>query len=370
MIRLTSAFLLCLLAMSVTPAGAQQPGQPPELFTTGTVVSSTETTLVVRTDAGDLRLFTLTPNTQQPAQIQAGARVRVVQAAPTDAFGVAPAAVVREEGAPQTQAKPPAAGQGQAKASDQPGTTTGTVVSSSRTTLVVKSGDEDYKLFQLTSNTTKPAQVPMGATVRVIAGPAADNGVPSATSVRIEALPPQGLQPQPPATDEPIPASVTKLEKSIQRETSRYRLGIRTGVALDPELVVIGAQGQIGPFFSENAWFRPNIEFDFGQVTDLVGFNFDGIYRLPVTQREGRWTVFFGGGLSLNISKEGFDPENFRTNVPASEDVSFSDWGFDAGLNLLGGISMRNGAFVEIKTTVYSEPTLRFILGYTFSPIF
>ena len=310
-------------------------------------------------------LFTLTPDTQRPAQIQAGAKVRVVQAAPTDAYGVAPAAFVREEGSPpqgqQSQSKPPAAGQakppaaGQAKpqASDQPDTTTGTVVSSSRTTLVVKSGDEDYKLFQLTSNTTKPSQLPTGATVRVVAGPVdANSGATSAASVRIESLPAQGLQPQPPATDEPVPASVTKLEKSIQRETSRYKLGIRTGVALDPELVVIGAQGQIGPFFNENAWFRPNLEFDFGQVTDLVGFNFDGVYRLPVTQREGRWTVFFGGGLALNISKEGFNAENFAGS--SDQDVTFSDWGFDAGLNLLGGISMRNGAFVEIKTTVYS----------------
>jgi hypothetical protein len=84
-----------------------------------------------------------------------------------------------------------------------------------------------------------------------------------------------------------------------------------------------------------------------------------------VTQREGRWTVYFGGGPSVNISKEGFNASNF-SNVGPDEEVTFSDWGFDVGLNLLGGIQMRNGAFVEIKSVVYSTPGLRFILGYNF----
>ena len=46
----------------------------------------------------------------------------------------------------------------------------------------------------------------------------------------------------------------------------------------------------------------------------------------------------------------------------------FSDFHTNVGLNLLGGLRNRNGMFVELKASVYSEPapTLRLIVGYNF----
>jgi hypothetical protein len=129
---------------------------------------------------------------------------------------------------------------------------------------------------------------------------------------------------------------VRQLEQSIKRQTSRFRLGIRGGAALDPELIMIGAQSLIGPFFSNAIWARPNVEFGFGEVTDLIGFNFEGIYRVPVTERNSRWGFFFGGGPAFNFVKLGFTQEGV---VEQDEDFSFDDFDLDVGLNIVAGFS-------------------------------
>ena len=53
---------------------------------------------------------------------------------------------------------------------------------------------------------------------------------------------------------------------------------------------------QVGPFFNENVWARPNIELGFGEVTTLVAINFEGIYRIPVTQRGVATSVHVSSG--------------------------------------------------------------------------
>jgi hypothetical protein len=255
------------------------------------------------------------------------------------------------------------AGEAQANPATQ-APTTGTVISSSRTTLVVRTDTGDYKLFELNSDTTQPAQIAAGATVAVTA-PAAGAGtgqVPIASAVRVTTLPAQGLAPKQ-DPDEPIPASVKQLERSIQRQTARFRLGVRAGAALDPELIVFGAQSQIGPFFNDNIWARPNIEFGFGEVTDLIGLNFDGVYRVPVTERGGRWGFFLGGGPVLNFVKLGFTNEG---DEDPDQNFSFDDFDLDVGLNILAGVQSRAGMFMELKTTVYANPGMRFVVGTSF----
>jgi hypothetical protein len=54
-------------------------------------------------------------------------------------------------------------------------------------------------------------------------------------------------------------------------------------MALDPELVLIGVQAQVGPLFNPNVFLRPNAEFAFGEVTALFALNMEAIYQLPVS---------------------------------------------------------------------------------------
>jgi len=247
--------------------------------------------------------------------------------------------------------------------------TTGTVVSSTRTTLVIRTAPGDYKLYELNADTTRPAALPPGATVNVAAMPLADgSAVPVASMVRVTAQPVQGLAGQPKPADEPVPQTIQSLEQSIQRQTGRYRVGVRAGAALDPELIMLGVQSQIGPFFNDNVWARPNLEFGFGEVTDLIGLNFDGIYRVPVTNRSSRWSFFFGGGPVLNFVKLGFSREGDvdLSDPQTDEDFSFDDFDLDAGLNILAGVQSRGGMFMELKTTVYANPGMRFVVGTNF----
>ncbi len=240
----------------------------------------------------------------------------------------------------------------------------GIVVSATSSTLVLRMEDGSYKLFELDRDTTKPRQIPSGATASVLTTGRFNEEVPYVNAVRITAMPaaPAPGEPPPAAVPgEPVPPAVRRAERQIQREVSRWKAGVRTGAALGPEQIMLGGQAQLGPFFSDNVWGRPNLEWLFGEVTDQIAINLEGMYRLPVTNRDSRWTVYLGGGPGFNFIKRGFDTGRF-----SDEDVEFGDWGFDVGLNFFIGMQMRSGMFLELKAAAYAEPTLRFAVGYNF----
>jgi len=267
----------------------------------------------------------------------------------------------RETGAQSSQAQ---AGQGKSSSLQ------GTVVSTARSTIVVKTTDGLFQLFVLDRETLKPDAIPQQAQVRVTFVPTDDASTPPiADAVQITAPPPPKVaaltgetpqaQGQPPV-DEPIPASVRQMERSIQRQTNRYRLGVRGATSLDPELFLFGVHSQLGPFFNENVYARPNFEIGFGELTTLVALNFEGVYRLPVVQRTSRWNIYAGGGPALNFSHRNFVEETDRGKI------DFGDLDLDVGFNFLIGIQQREGLFLELKSSAYSIPTIRFTVGYNF----
>jgi hypothetical protein len=243
----------------------------------------------------------------------------------------------------------------------------GAVVSATRSTLVIRSADGEYRLFVLDEDTTRPTRIPERASVAVEAKPASDGTTPIASLVKVTAMPAAppanatpGVAPAEQLPDEPIPASIRKTEHDIQRQARRFRVGVRAGGTLDPELISLGFHGQLGPFFASNFWARPNLELGFGEVTDLIGLNFEGIYRVPVTARQSRWSFFLGAGPALNFVKLGFAVEDPDTQV------NFDDFDLEVGLNVLAGVQSRDGMFVELKATAYSGPHLQFRVGYNF----
>jgi hypothetical protein len=244
----------------------------------------------------------------------------------------------------------------------------GTVVSTARASVIVKTTDGIFQLFVLDRNTVRPQTIPVQAQVKVMFEPTNDPSTPPiAEALQITAAPPPkvaaltGEVPAPTTVeDEPVPASVRQLERSIQRQTRRYRLGVRGASALDPELFMFGAHTQLGPFFNENVFARPNLEIGFGELTTLVALNFEGVYRLPVVARTSRWNIYAGGGPALNFSHRNFVEETDRGKI------DFGDLDLDVGFNFLIGIQQREGMFLELKSSAYSLPTIRFIVGYNF----
>jgi hypothetical protein len=238
------------------------------------------------------------------------------------------------------------------------------VVSSTRNTLVVRGEDDRVQLFVFDRNTEKPASITAGSRVRVVSTPGEEPGVRVATDITI--LEPAAKSAQAAAgtkTAQPVPPEVRRIERSIERQLRRYQAGVRAGVALDPELVLLGVHAQVGPFFNPDVYLRPNVEFAFGEVTTLFALNLEAIYRLPVSSRQGRWSTYVGAGPAFS-----FFHQNFERELGEDRDIDFGDFSGDVGLNILGGLRYRNGMFLELKSSVYARPTpaLRLIIGYNF----
>jgi hypothetical protein len=241
-------------------------------------------------------------------------------------------------------------------------TTEGTVVSVSRATLVVRTGDNQFQLFTYGPNAVRPSSLVPGMRVRVSAGPLDENGTRAASSVTVLTSETNTTgattSVDKGAHAAPVPEKVQEVESDIKRESRRLHLGVRAGAAFDPELFTFGVQSQIGPIFHPRVLFRPNAEFAFGEVTDMIAINLEGIYRFSNTYR-GRWTPYVGAGPALNFIHQSF-------NQP--RDINLGNFDYETGFNVLAGMQSRRGTFVELKTSLWSSPapTLRVIVGYNF----
>jgi hypothetical protein len=237
---------------------------------------------------------------------------------------------------------------------------TGSVVSSSRNTMTVNTGQGQFQLFVFARNVRKPNSIPIGSRVRVVSSPTSDPGVRNATEITLVPAAPNA-EPTPQEA-ETVPEGIRSLERDIEREARRYQIAVRGGVALDPELVVVGVQGQIGPIFRSGLYFRPAVDFGLGEVTAMFSLNGDVIYRLPFSSNQDRWSAYFGAGIGLNLIHQSFESDE------DGERIDFGDFHSDTALNILGGVRRRGGMFLELKTSVYSgpSPTLKMTVGYTF----
>jgi RNase P/RNase MRP subunit p29 len=238
----------------------------------------------------------------------------------------------------------------------------GTVVSSTRDTLVVRTEENQFQLFTFNRYTVKSRSLAVGSRVKVVSTPGEEAGVRLASTVTTLAAPPraQGTAP----AQEPLPPpAVRELERDIKREVRRWRLGVRAGVGLDPELVLFGVHSQLGPLFHRDVSLRPNAEFAFGEVTDLIALNLEAAYRLPISSRQGRWSAYIGAGPAFT-----FLHQNFEREAGEGRDIDFGNFEFDTGFNILTGVQFRKGTFFEVKSSVYSRPapSLRLIFGYNF----
>jgi len=117
------------------------------------------------------------------------------------------------------------------------------------------------------------------------------------------------------------------VEREIERQARRWQLGARIGAGLDPELFMLGVHAGIGPIFSRDFSFRPNAEFVFGELTDMVALNLEGAYRLPISFRHGRWSAYVGAGPGLNLIHQGI----------GRRDIDFGNFDYDTSLTVFSG---------------------------------
>ena len=241
--------------------------------------------------------------------------------------------------------------------SEHAGAVLGTVVSITRQTMVVRTDDNQFHLFVLEPDLVRPKGLTTGARIRVASDNTGEPGVRLAT--RITMLEPASApRSGPPPDVAPPPKELLATQREIEKLARRWQLGVRIGAGLDPELFLIGAHTAIGPIFTNELYFRPNVEFAFGELTDMIAINLEAAYRLPITFRQGRWSAYVGAGPGLNFIHQGV----------GKREISFSDFNYETGLNFFGGVRFRRGTFAEVKTSLWAHgvPTLRLMFGYTF----
>jgi hypothetical protein len=246
-------------------------------------------------------------------------------------------------------------------ANAQESTTTGTVVSLSRNSLTMTSGPGQYQLYIFGANMRKPDTLRVGSQARIVSTPGNEPGVRVAREITIvpgTAAPADRDN----VTSSTVPSEVQRIERDIEREARRYQFGVRGGVALDPELVLIGVQGHIGPLFRSGVFFRPSVDFGLGEVTAMFSLNGDMVYRLPFSSAQDRWSTYVGAGLGVNLVHQSFETND------GDKRIDFGDFHSDTALNVLAGVRRRGGVFMELKSSVYAgpSPTLRMTVGYTF----
>ena len=120
-------------------------------------------------------------------------------------------------------------------------------------------------------------------------------------------------------------------------------VGLRGGLALDPDMFVIGLHFRTDPL-GDNLYFVPSVEAGFGDATMIAG-NADLHY---VFNTESKLKPYVGGGITLNW----FDYDN-----GGDSDTEF-------GGSILGGIKLTPKMFLEAKLGLGDVPDAKFLVGW------
>jgi hypothetical protein len=168
-------------------------------------------------------------------------------------------------------------------------------------------------------------------------------------------------------------------QAAVASAVKKWRIGVDGGVGLDPEIIIFGVHGYLGPLFKSNVNFRPGFELGFGELTTMIAFDLDVVFTVrdenaPVTT----WTPYFGLGPNFALSHKGFSAESGGTSTTTTTNGSstttsttsgrfdFGDTTFDTGLNFIVGMRKTNGLFAEMKATAYGVSSIRLMIGYDF----
>jgi hypothetical protein len=178
------------------------------------------------------------------------------------------------------------------------------------------------------------------------------------------------------AQQNPPPPAAAQ-QATVENAVKRYRIGVQGGIGIDPEIIDVGVHASFSPIFSPRVAFRPVFEIGVGEVTTLLGFNFDLLYTFDEEDATAppSWRPYIGAGPQLGLVHQGFSTED-SGNVDVEVDgeevdetggrFDFSNTDFNGGLNFIVGMKRRNGTFFEMKTTAWGASNIRLLVGFNF----
>ena len=115
-------------------------------------------------------------------------------------------------------------------------------------------------------------------------------------------------------------------------------------------------------------------ELGFGELTTLLGINFDLLYTFTGVGGNNPWMPYVGAGPTFGLSHRGFETENLD-NIDLPPDVNvnndfdrfdFGDTDFNGGMNFIVGMRRESGAFFEMKGTAWGVSSIRLLAGFNF----
>jgi hypothetical protein len=167
-----------------------------------------------------------------------------------------------------------------------------------------------------------------------------------------------------------LPAAAQDAEGAVERAVDRFRIGVIGGVAIDPEMIVVGAHGAFGPIFTPSVEFRPGIELGFGELTTMLAINLDVLYTLPGATSQTRWLPYIGAGPTFGFSHVSFGTDDADSvdagGTTTRNRFDFSDTSLDGGVNFIAGARTQGKAFFELRATAGGSSSLRLLAGFNF----
>lgn len=146
----------------------------------------------------------------------------------------------------ESQQPPSTSDRDRTTAADNSVLTRGTIVSLNAGTMIIRTDGGAHLVFVRDRDTASPETLRVGSRVRVISRRNSE-GIHLARTVVLDG---DGAAAAASPTDEPVPSDVRRIDAQIERQARRFRLGVKAGVGLDPEVLMVGAHSKMGPFFS------------------------------------------------------------------------------------------------------------------------
>ena len=183
----------------------------------------------------------------------------------------------------------------------------GTVVSTSHQTLVVRTDENDFQLFVFDRETTKPQTITTGTRVRVTSTRGDEEGTRLASTVTVLESSPEAKSGTPQSQAKPLPPAVRDLEQDIKARSPTLAPRCTCGCRSRSRIVhVWSALSDWSDLQSKAILFRPNAEFAFGEVTDLIALNLEGCLQIACVVAGKNWSAYIGAGTRFHISAPKF----------------------------------------------------------------
>ena len=125
--------------------------------------------------------------------------------------------------------------------------------------------------------------------------------------------------------------------------------GVRIGVSNSPGQIYFGGHLQTAPLMKHFS-FRPNAELGLGNDQNLMAFNLEVAYQIPIQGRP--MTAYLGAGPAFNFRS--------RTDLLGARQTDLL-----GGFSFLVGMAHRDGLFSEVKIGAMDNPGFKFGVGFT-----